>query len=151
MSKVPCLAEAEDPDNSQSTGAWLWSSSILFIHFETLNFLIHSVCITFNFKITDSLMSRYVEGPVKRGLFIGMSEGLGSSSLTGSSFLSFKPPCCQASSVSQVPWPPIPPPACCRTWICQDILLSPVVKLPASYLLFPINVILLVSDVLSVF
>ena len=30
MSKVPCLAEAEDPDNSWSTGAWLWSSSILF-------------------------------------------------------------------------------------------------------------------------
>ena len=30
MSEVPCLAEAEDPDNSWSTGAWLWSSSILF-------------------------------------------------------------------------------------------------------------------------
>ena len=29
MSEVPCLAEAEDPDNFQSTGAWLWSSSIL--------------------------------------------------------------------------------------------------------------------------
>ena len=29
MSKVPCLAEAEDPDNSWFIGAWLWSSSIL--------------------------------------------------------------------------------------------------------------------------
>ena len=31
MSEVLCLAEAEDPDNSWSTGAWLWSSSILFL------------------------------------------------------------------------------------------------------------------------
>ena len=37
MSEFPCLAEAEDPDNSQSTGAWLWSSSILSIDKSNLN------------------------------------------------------------------------------------------------------------------